>query len=386
MDRLRAVLAQPRAAGTASVRLPDRWLASLLVVAVALECLLRADVENRAVAAGVGIAIAPLVALRRRSPALAAVGAFTTITAVDLALVTAGSSPVDLATLVYLLLFPYALFRWGSGKEAVVGLAVVLAAAITALVLDWSGPGEAIGGLGVLTSSFVLGWATRSQHQARERWAAQVKARERLLLARELHDTVAHHVSAIAIRAQAGRAVAARDPSASLEALRVIELEAKRTLVEMRSMVRMLRSEEPADYAPQAGVADLARIAEAATAGPRVRVRVPVDGPRSGGLDDLPASVDAALFRIAREAITNAQRHARGATLIEVGVDADPSTVRLVVRDDGGTVSAASQPSQGFGITGMIERAALLGGSCSAGPAPGGGWIVEASLPRAVET
>ena len=113
----------------------------------------------------------------------------------------------------------------------------------------------------VLAGSMVLGVSARTQHGARERRLEQAKAEERVQLARELHDTVAHHVSAIAIRAQAGRALAATDSGAPVEALEVIETEASQTLAEMRAMVRVLRNREPADYAPQAGVADLGRLA-----------------------------------------------------------------------------------------------------------------------------
>jgi signal transduction histidine kinase len=95
----------------------------------------------------------------------------------------------------------------------------------------------------------------------------------------------------------------------------------------------------------------------------------------------VPPAVAAAVFRIAQEAVTNARRHAREVTRIDVGVDVDADGVRLEVRDDGG--GAASVPPPGYGITGMRERAALLGGTCDAGPAPGGGWVVAATLPRA---
>jgi signal transduction histidine kinase len=189
---------------------------------------------------------------------------------------------------------------------------------------------------------------------------------------------VAHHVSAIAIQAQAGRALAATTPAASGEALAVIEAEASRTLAEMRAMVRVLREQEPADYSPRQGVADLGRLAGESPAGPRIEVTM------SGDLDGLPAAVDAAVFRIAREAVTNALRHARSATLVTVSVDGGADTVHLNVRDDGDPVVGRSFTGPGFGVTGMVERAALLGGTCLAGPSPDGGWTVEATLPRQV--
>ncbi len=278
------------------------------------------------------------------------------------------------------LVLPYALLRWGSGREAAAGLAVILVPATLAIVVSWNGVAEAVGGVGVLMSACALGWAVRSQHGAGERRLEQVKSEERVLLARELHDTVAHHVSAIAIQAQAGRALAATSPSSPLEALEVIEVEASRTLAEMRAMVRVLRNEAPADYAPQPGVADLERLAGSAPTGPRVEVRV------TGDVAALPRTIDAAVFRIAQEAVTNALRHARNATLVDVRVAGDRSTVSLSVRDDGDAGPGEAQADAGFGLAGMAERALLLGGTCRAGPCPGGGWAVDAWLPRRLAT
>ncbi len=235
----------------------------------------------------------------------------------------------------------------GLGARAVAGLGVILVPATMAAVVSWTGLADAVGGYAVLVSSFVLGWAVRSQHGARERRLVQAKSEERVLLARELHDTVAHHVSAIAVQAQAGRALAATSPSAPLEALRVIEVEASRTLAEMRAMVGVLRSDAPVAYAPQPGVADLARLAGASPGGPRVEVGV------SGDVAGLPAAIDAAVYRIAQEAVTNALRHARHATRVDVRLTGDASTLTLLVRDDDGDPSttdprttdpAASEP------------------------------------------
>src|SRR5699024_6698717 len=141
---------------------------------------------------------------------------------------------------VYYLLLPYALFRWGSGREAVGGLVVIVLAAVLGVLRDTASAGDAIGGTAVLLSTVAIGVAVRAQHGARDRLLEQAKSEERVQLARELHDTVAHHVSAIAIQAQAGRALAATDPAASGGVLEVIEQEASRTLAEMRAMVRVL--------------------------------------------------------------------------------------------------------------------------------------------------
>jgi signal transduction histidine kinase len=210
---------------------------------------------------------------------------------------------------------------------------------------------------------------------ARQREVNQVRTHERGELARELHDTVAHHVSAIAIQAQAGRAVAATDPALAVEAQAVIEAEASRTLYEMRTMVRVLRDGEAADYAPQRGISDLDELTRMS---PLVQVAVHVDG--GGDLAGLPHPVEVAVYRICQESVTNAIRHALHPTRVSVEVTGDVGVVRLRVHDDGEAARPAT--SVGYGLLGMAERAKLLGGACQAGPDPVGGWTVEATLPR----
>jgi signal transduction histidine kinase len=222
----------------------------------------------------------------------------------------------------------------------------------------------------------VLGALVRFWTTSRTREIDQVRLREREQLARELHDTVAHHVSAMVIRAQAGRVVARSDPAAALDALRVIEDEGSSTLAEMRIMVGALRDREDADLAPQNGIADIERLAGGLDDEPRVQVRL------TGDLDALSPAVGAATYRIAQESVTNALRHARNATRIDVHVIGGDHAVRLTVRDDGDPVHASSV-APGYGVVGMAERAALLGGTLAAGPRPDHGWVVDAVLPRA---
>ena len=227
----------------------------------------------------------------------------------------------------------------------------------------------------ILLFPATLGAAVRYWTSSRLRELDQVKLRERAELARELHDTVAHHVSAIAIRAQAGRVVAASHPEAAVDALGVIEEEASRTLAELRSMVGGLREDDRATLEPQPGVADLVQLAR--TVGDRPRVEIDL----SGDLDDLGPAMEAAVYRIAQESVTNAVRHARGATQIQVGVAGDHDRVRVTVSDDGEPGSTNSG-LDGYGLVGMTERAALLGGSLEAGPGAERGWNVVAVLPR----
>ena len=357
----------------------DWALLAFVMVCGVLEGVLREDLPLPVLSVVLTLGLAPLLLWRRTHPLAVVAITFGVVAVVDIGRIVADeSAATDSYTMLYVLLLAYALFRWGSGREAAAGLAIILVPATLALFANWTGAAEAIGGVGVLMSAFALGWAVRSQHDARERGLEQVKSEERVLLARELHDTVAHHVSAIAVHAQAGRALAATSPSSALEALEVIEVEASRTLAEMRAMVRVLRNGSPVDYAPQPGVGDLERLSGASPAGPRVEVNV------SGDVAALPAAIDAAVFRIAQEAVTNALRHARNATLIDVRVAGDQSTVSLVVRDDGDLGVGDPAHQAGFGLTGMVERALLLGGACRAGPCPDGGWAVSATLPRQV--
>ena len=376
---LRSLLDEPRPSAP-PVRVWRDWaLLAFVTVFGVLEGILDKDMPLPGLSVVLAVGLAPLLLWRRTHPLAVVAIAFGVVAVVDIGLIAADAPALDVYTMLYFLLLPYSLFRWGSGKEAVAGLAIILASATIGFFVSWPGIADAIGGVAVLMSAFALGWAVRSQHGARERRLEQVKSEERVLLARELHDTVAHHVSAIAVQAQAGRALAGTRPSSPLEALEVIEVEATRTLAEMRAMVRVLRNEAPADFAPQPGVADLERLSGASPAGPRVEVTV------SGDLTDLPAAIDAAVFRIAQEAVTNALRHARNATLIDVRVVGESSTVSLVVRDDGDPDPADLVPEAGFGLTGMVERALLLGGECRAGPCPERGWAVSATLPRQVQ-
>ena len=141
-------------------------------------------------------------------------------------------------------------------------------------------------------------------------------------------------------------------------------------------MVRVLRDGAPAEYAPQPGVADLVSLARREPV-PVVEVELPND------LDGLPLQVDAAVYRLAQEALTNALRHARNASCVEIRVVEVGGTLRLRVTDDG-QLDPARSPSHGFGLLGMTERVQLLGGTLRAGPAPEGGWAVDAELPTVV--
>jgi signal transduction histidine kinase len=190
---------------------------------------------------------------------------------------------------------------------------------------------------------------------------------------------VGHHVSAIVIQAQAGRALAASNPDRALATLETIEESASRTLEEMRAMVVFLRDGAEPDFAPQPGLADIERLARRVGGWPRVDVQV------AGNLSGISPGLGVALYRIAQESVTNAVRHARDAARITVHVADEDEQVRLTVRDDGAPNGTGRTPP-GYGLVGMAERASVLGGSLRAGPDPDGGWTVTALLPKGVAT
>ena len=365
---LRSAWRAPSAAPPPPRRVWRDWvLLGAIVVLAVVEGILRTDLGPPVVSVTTVLAIAPTVLWRRTRPLVMLVTAIAVATPVQLLLPDS-----VLNTSAFVLILVYALFRWGSGRELLLGSALLLA------VLGVSSARAPefdvlVGGFAVLLSASVLGVVLRAQAGARQRQVDRIRTLEREHLARDLHDTVAHHVSAITIRAQAGLAMARHDPDAARDALRVIEAEAGRTLAELRSMVGVLRQGEEAELAPSARLRDIEALAGTRPGGATVTVRV------RGDDGSIPPPVAAAVFRLAQESVTNALRHARQVSSVDVVVDADAGGVRLSVTNDG---DVAASPTPGFGIIGMMERAALLGGTCQAAPAPGGGWAVTAVLPR----
>jgi len=358
------------------VRVWRDWaLVAVLLVTAVLEGILRTDVPWRPIALLLAVALVFPLLWRRTHPLAVVAVVFGAVILLNLAtLIDGPATSVGLYTMIYVLLVPYALLRWGSGREVMIGLSIIVVAGVLGIASDYNGFGEAAAGFVFLMFPAVLGALVRLWSTSRAREIDQVRLREREQLARELHDTVAHHVSAMVVRAQAGRVVARSDPAAALDALRVIEDEGSRTLAEMRTMVGALRDRQDAELAPQNGIADIGRLAGVDDE-PRVHVRL------TGDLDAVSPVVGAAAYRIAQESVTNARRHARNATRIDVAVVGGDHAVRLTVRDDGDPVAASV--AAGYGVIGMTERAALLGGTLAAGPGPDHGWVVDAVLPRA---
>jgi signal transduction histidine kinase len=364
---LRPVWDEPHLAQSPSRR-RDWALVGVVVVAAVVEGVLRPGLEFRVPWVILALVLAPTLLWRRTRPLLMVTIGFGVCA---LAPFLTRGHPTDMYTMVYLLLLVFSLVRWGRGRDVLLGAAVMLANVGLGLLAGFSNPSNGVGAAAILVTTGAVGAALRYRARARMRELDQATLLERERLARDLHDTVAHHVSAMAIRAQAGLAMVGSQPEAATEALRLIEAEASRALTEMRTMVRVLR--QPAELTPLPRVADLAALAGRSHTGPRVDVEI------LGDVEDLPPSVGTTIYRLAQESVTNARRHAKHATRIEVRVAVDDTSVRLRVCDDG---NAGPQGASGYGLVGMAERANLLGGTCQAGPNPGGGWTVTAVLPR----
>lgn len=370
---LRSLWAEPRAADATGPTPRDWALVAALTTWSVAELVLRDTLAPRPLVALAAVAVVAPVPWRRVQPLAGVAVAFGVLTLVDVVRLLDDAPGLLLNSTAATLVLTYALFRWGSGREVAAGLCVVLVWLPVTTTVDSTTAANTVGAYGFFLTAGALGAAMRSYATVRARDVDRAKAQEREQLARDLHDTVAHHVSGIAIQAQAGRAVAASHPDRAAEALATIEDAATRTLAELRAMVGVLRTPHEAERVPQPGVADVERLATA-DGPPAVTVAL------EGDLDDLAPAVGAAVFRLAQESVTNARRHARHATSVTVSVTGEADAVRVVVDDDGHAPGAGS--SAGFGLVGMEERASLLGGTFRAGPRGPQGWRVEASLPR----
>lgn len=374
LDALRPIWAEPRPADAPGPGPRDWVLVSALVVWSLVEAVVRDDVVPVPLLLVSALAVVVPLPWRRTHPLVTTAVVFGAVSAVDLVRLATGTEGVLPSTVSATVLMAYALFRWGSGREAAAGFAGVLVWLTLTCIVEATTLAETVAGYGFFLFAAALGAATRYRARIRLRDLDQARAREREQLARELHDTVAHHVSGIAIQAQAGRAVAGTHPERAVEALAVIEDAATRTLTELRDIVGVLRGDHDTEFAPQPGVAEVERLATDDRAHPSVQVSL------RGELDGLSPAVGAALYRLAQESVTNARRHARHATRVTVAVTGDADRVRLTVDDDG--TPATGRATAGYGLVGMHERASLLGGTFRAGPAERG-WRVEAVLPRA---
>jgi signal transduction histidine kinase len=215
----------------------------------------------------------------------------------------------------------------------------------------------------------------------RDALSRQAVAEERLRIARELHDLVAHSLSTIAIQSSTGRLALPDHPDVALGALEAIELSSRDATRELRQLLGVLRQGDgPAPgLVPSPGLSDLDALLDAMrSAG--VDIRLGVDGAAC----PLPQGVDLVAYRVVQEALTNVVKHAATA-VVDVAICYGDTEVVIEVSDDGGGGSGHPAEASGHGVVGMRERVSSVGGEFAAGPRPGGGFRVTARLPTSEE-
>lgn len=349
---------------------------------------------------GAALGVAPLLALTQPGWAIALFGvaAFVLPLAGDPALATEAPWPWSVpAMLLFILFVGTVTFRHGARVGAfplVIG--VVLSVAVPLLrpegVDSASAASNATADL-IVTASLAAGGcmiaaliAARmrvSEELSRERehtaleQSRRALVEERARIARELHDVIAHSMSVIQVQASTARyRITDLDETAASE-FDAIAATARTSLTEMRRMLGVLRTEDQAaELTPQQDLSDISLLIDSVR---RAGAGIGLVWEGSAALDHVSPTVQIAAYRIVQEALSNAVRHAPG-SLITVRVRLDDASLRLRVSNEGAE-GAPSTGGAGYGLRGMQERAALLGGTLSAGPDAHGGWSVDALLP-----
>ena len=276
-----------------------------------------------------------------------------------------------------------------------VGLAVVLGGAA---IVVYNKPDHAPGEFLFVPLSLAIAWlagyalrerATQAQmaedraigaERDREERAQRAVFEERVRIARELHDVVAHHVSMMGVQASAARMVIDRDRAQAMQALTAIETSSRQAVSELHRLLGFLRQAgDTDDLAPQPGLDELPRLA-ASMSDSHLAVEVSVEGEHRS----VPPTVDVSAYRIVQEALTNTLKHSV-ASRADVHLRYGPDELEVVIVDDGRPNSAPAADGGGLGLLGMRERVALHGGQLSAGPAACGGFTVRATLPTTAE-
>ncbi|WP_194819708.1 sensor histidine kinase [Nocardia sp. XZ_19_385] len=286
---------------------------------------------------------------------------------------------VDATLNSYLIVLGSAALRVSPRAAAGHWLATVAVCAVLASVLrpaDWLSASITVALLAgvVQLAGSSLGGLIAAQHSLREQRAATRRERERSALlaerariARELHDVVAHHMSVIAIQAEAARH---RDPETMPDTLAAIRSSAVTAMGEMRRILEVLRSGDTG-VSPQPGLGDLGTLVEAVRAtGTRIELDLPAPAP------ELPRGVGLTVYRLVQEALSNAVRHAPGAP-VRIRIMRNGTDIGVTIENPHDTASV----EPGHGLTGMRERATALGGTFDAGPAGDGTFRVTATLP-----
>jgi signal transduction histidine kinase len=317
-----------------------------------------------------------------------------------------GRSPEGGEILFPILIALYSVGAYADRERAVVGFVLGVAAMTIDTIQDPSHEVASLGGVVVASGFFgvFLGGAAwlvgrhvrsrrihaeqfeqRALHLEREQseFAQAAAEAERVRIARELHDVVAHSVSLMGVQAGAAERVMGRDPDRARDALRSIQETSREAIRELRRLLSVLRTAEQPELAPQPGLGSLQPlVARAREGGTPVELRI--DGERGR----IPTGVELSAYRVVQEALTNVRKHAPGAAT-RVDIDCLRDRIELTVENDtpaagNGNVEGGGRP-RGYGLVGMRERVVLYGGDLTVGPRADGGFVVRVTLPIEVE-
>jgi signal transduction histidine kinase len=376
--------------------LRDAGLAAAVAIAVSIAIAAGQEIDAKdpgALAYLLGVAIAAPLLVRRRFPLAVLLASAGLVIAYHVLEYPAIGLAVPLAASLY-----------AAAEAGYVRAAVIIIAALELFAVVWRVFGEdeslvsAVGTQTLFEASLAAAvlllaetvrsrraWMTEVQARLeraeveREREAGRRVQQERIRIAREMHDVLAHTIAVIGVQAGVAAEALADSPEAASAALRTIREKSREAMAEIRGSVGVLReAREDAPTSPAPGLSQLDELVDVA-ADAEVQVEVSV----SGAKRPLPPVVDLTAYRIVQEALTNVLRHA-GATLAQVGIRYEPDALVVEVEDDGAkTLNGAHAAEDGYGLTGMRERAAAIGGRLEAGVAPGagGGFRVRAWLP-----
>ncbi|MDQ1380034.1 MAG: hypothetical protein QOJ71_753 [Actinomycetota bacterium] len=329
------------------------------------------------------LAVVPLY-FRRRTP-------FTSLVISSVAvLFVAGLNYQTAIVPQTLLIGTYSLGAYAARRARAAGAAwIAIALVIARFVAPDLDTAGLVSNLAVFAAAYLFGTTVRNRRlytrQLEERASALERERdeeskravadERLRIAQELHDVVAHSMGVIAVQAGVGAHVIETDPAEAKKSLEAISHTSRSTLTEIRRMLGVLRADSDADYAPAPTLADVDRLVhDVRAAGLEVDVRA--EGETHA---ELPPGVEFTAYRIVQEALTNVLKHA-GKASAAVVLRYEPAVLCIEVTDDGRGING-NAPDGGHGLMGMRERVGVYGGSFEAGPRTGGGFRVAATLP-----
>jgi signal transduction histidine kinase len=345
------------------------------------------DVHPRALTAAVVLVMTLALLWRRRQPLAVAAVVFAGLVIASLAWDVMDNFVSPFGALLVAI---YSIAAYAPFRTAAVVYGLLIAFILSGALFDNRPIGDLLWVASILTGVWAAGRGVHLRQQRvsaladhaialeheRDAKARAAVAEERIRIARELHDVVAHGISVIVLQARGGRKVIDPREAEAREAFEEIETTAQQALDEMRRLLGMLRrQDEELALGPQPSLVNLDALAASVR-----EAGLPVDVVVKGKVDGLPPAVDLSAYRLVQEALTNALKHA-GPAHARVFVNCSGDEVEVEVTDDGHGVNGNGLSTGGHGLTGMRERVSMLGGEIDVGPRDSGGFALRARLP-----